>query len=157
MNFAQWTIWRWLGGAIATAIVATIVGELWSLIKAGELFSFLESAAGRVKQAHFIRTDLVSTAKQSVAEWILAMSCIVGWLVTFWSRGKGDSWVDSFIFGTGYGFTLGLGVLFLLSNFEHFKDIHLAVGNSQYALAGIAMICTVAMAVAFRLRDRRGD
>lgn len=157
MNVADWTAWRWLGGAIAAAIVATIVGELWSLIKAGELFSFLESAAGRVQEGHFIRTDLVSTAKQSVAEWLLAISCLVGWLVTFWSQAKGDSWLDGFVFGIGYGYTLGLGILFILSNFERFKDIHLAVGNAQYALAGVAMVCTVAMAIAFRLRDRRRD
>jgi hypothetical protein len=150
------SVWRWLAVTIAAAIVATIVTEFWLLIKAGELFSFLDSAAGQVKSAHFIRTDLVSAAKQSVAEWILAMSCVVGWLATFWSRGKGESWSDNFFFGIGYGYTLGLGILFILSNFEHFKDIHLAVGSLQYTLAGIAMISTVALAIAFRFRDRRG-
>jgi hypothetical protein len=148
-------VWTWLAGAIATGIVATIINDLWVLIKAGALFDFFNSAAGQVRQTHFIRSDLVSTAKQSVAEWILAMSCIVGWLLTFWSREEGESWADIGIFGIGYGFALGLGFLFILSNFERFKDIHLAVGDAQYALAGMVLICNVAMVIAIRLRERR--
>jgi hypothetical protein len=146
---------HWFVGTLAAAVIATFVAEFWALIKAGALFDFLESAAGQVQQAHFIRTDLVSSGKQALAQWILAVSCVVGWILTVWTRARDEPWIDSFMFGIAYGFTLGLGLLFLLSNFGRFKDVHLAVGDAQYGLAGIAMISTFAMAMAYRFRERR--
>jgi hypothetical protein len=50
-----------------------------------------------------------------------------------------------------------LGALFNLSNFERLEDIHVAVGDAQYGLAGIVMISTVGLAIAMRLADRRRD
>jgi hypothetical protein len=146
---------RWFVGTVAAAIVATIVGELWALIKAGALFDFIQHAAGPMREAHFIRTDLVSSEKQSVAQWILAISSIAGWIAVGLTRRKGEPFMDTWVFGIGYGFTFGLGILFFLAMFDRFKDIQLAVGDLQYSLAGIAMISSVAIAIAQRIRDRR--
>lgn len=145
---------RWIFAAIGAAIIGLFVSEFWQLIKAGALFDALEGISGEVKEANFIRTDLVDTVKQSIAQWVLSFSGIIATILVFLTKTSEEEWMGCFISGIVYGFTLGIGVLFLLSNFERFKDIHLAVGNAQYAMAGLAIIMTLVQAFIIRIRDK---
>jgi len=147
-------MFRWVFGAIGAAIIALFIGEFWGLIKAGALFDVLEAASGKVQEAHFIRKDLVGEAKQSVAQWILSLSCIIATVAVLFTKASYESWVDCFMIGIPYGFAFGTSLLFLLSHFQRFEDIHLAIGNMAYGMTTLAILMTLFLAFAMRVRDR---
>lgn len=145
---------KWIYGAIGAGIVSLIINELYFLVKAGAIFDGIIRLSGDVNQSHFIRTDLVDSSKQSVAQWILSVSSIAVTIGTIYTKSLLEDWMSCLVSGLVYGYTLGLGIIFLLANFDRFKDIHLAVGDAQYAFAGMAILVTLFEAFVIRLERK---
>lgn len=148
------TMFRWFFATVFAAIIGLFLQEFWGLIKAGSVFDLLEAVAGKVQEAHFIRKDLVGETKQSVAQWVLSFSILSATVAMFFSKATSETWLDCFMGGIPYGFALGTALLFLLSYFQRFEDIHSAIGSMAYGLAAIATLGTLLLALAMRIKDR---
>ncbi|WP_415717128.1 hypothetical protein [Roseibium sp.] len=149
-------VYFWLAAAIGAAIVSTIVSEFWGLIKGGNLFDALDDVAEGVQNTQFVRTDLVDAQKQSIAQWILAICVLLMTVAVIVTRTIQEGIIDIFVNGIMYGFVLGVGVLFILSAFDRYEDVYLAIGKSQIVMAGSAIVIVILRELILRFTyDRR--